>query len=198
MIGFKTKAASTHAYAVRSAPIESPEIPPEPERPDFAAIFREHAPFVWRVLRRLGVSERDAEDVLQEVFLTVHRKLPAFEGRSSLRTWVYGICVRKALDHRRLARVQREVMDGTQPERGGDATQERALELGRARAMLDGVLEQLGDDQRAVFVLFEWEGLPMQEISELLSVPVQTAYARLYAARRRVQAALAALHGERT
>ena len=59
-------------------------------------IFREYAPFVWRGLRRLGVPECDVEDVCQEVFVVVHRKLGDFEGRSSLRTWIYGICARTA------------------------------------------------------------------------------------------------------
>jgi RNA polymerase sigma-70 factor, ECF subfamily len=184
-------APSTHAYAVRSAPIESPpEAPPEPERLDFTAIFRDYAPFVWRALRRLGVSEREAEDVLQEVFLVVHSKLTSFQARSSLRSWVYGICVYKALDHRRLARVQREVMDGGLPDRAGDPTQERSVELGRACVQLDAILERLDDAKRAVFVLFEWEGLSMQEIAELMGTPVQTAYSRLYAARRQVLAGL--------
>jgi RNA polymerase sigma-70 factor, ECF subfamily len=187
----KKAALSTHAWAVHSALIESPpELPPQPEPPDFAAIFREYAPFVWRALRRLGVSERDAEDVLQEVFLVVHRKLSSFQARSSLRTWVYGICVFKALDHRRLARVQREVMDCGVPDRAGDPTQEHSVELGRARAKLDALLEQLDDAKRTVFVLFEWEGLSMQEIAELMGTPVQTAYSRLYAARREVLAGL--------
>jgi len=60
------------------------------EGADFAEIFRAHAPRVWRALRRLGVREADVEDLCQEVFVVVHRKLPAFEGRSALSTWIYG------------------------------------------------------------------------------------------------------------
>ena len=60
---------------------------------DFASIFRANAPLVHRALRRLGVSEADAPDVLQDVFVVVHRKLGEFEGRSQLKTWIYGIAV---------------------------------------------------------------------------------------------------------
>jgi len=163
--------------------------------PTFPRLFQELAPFVWRALRRLGVQERDCEDVLQEVFLTVHKKLPEFEQRSSLRTWVYGICLRKAQDYRRLARVTREVGEPGR-ERASAPNQEQTLEVNRARALLDSILDQLDDDKRAVFVMFEWEALSMAEVAELVGVPVQTAYARLYAARKHVQAALGAARGE--
>jgi RNA polymerase sigma-70 factor (ECF subfamily) len=59
--------------------------------------------------------------------------------------------------------------------------------------LLDAVLDALADEPRAVFVLFEWEGLSMQEIASLMEVPVQTAYARLYAARKHVQAGLSGI-----
>src|SRR4051812_1143348 len=75
-----------------------------------AEVFREHAPFVWRALRRLGVREADVEDACQEVFVVVHRRLADFEGRSSVRTWVYGICVRVASDWRKRAHVRREIV----------------------------------------------------------------------------------------
>ena len=158
--------------------------------PAFPRLFQELSPFVWRALRRLGVQERDCEDVLQEVFLTVHKKLPEFEQRSSLRTWVYGICLRKAQDYRRLARVTREVGEPGRELRATAPNQEETLEVNRARALLDSILDQLDDDKRAVFVMFEWEALSMSEVAELVGVPVQTAYARLYAARKHVQTAL--------
>src|SRR5207302_10408961 len=77
--------------------------------PSLSEVFRQYAPFVWRALRRLGVPESDVEDVCQEVFVVVHRKLGDFEGRSSLRTWIYGICTRTASDYRRSGRVRREI-----------------------------------------------------------------------------------------
>ena len=191
--GLKIFAPSTHPREmVASAPQHDgfPSGVGTPSAAEFPRLFQELAPFVWRALRRLGVQERDCEDVLQEVFLTVHKKLPEFEGRSTVRTWVYGICLRKAQDYRRLARVTREVGEREQ-ERGASApNQEQRLEVNRARVLLDSILDQLDADKRAVFVMFEWEALSMAEIAALVGVPVQTAYARLYAARKHVQNAL--------
>jgi len=158
------------------------------EVPPLAQIFREHAPFVWRGLRRLGIPESDVEDVCQEVFVVVHRKLGDFEGRSSLRTWIYGICARTASDYRRSGRVRREVVTDTPPEAPQDGGQQDALALKQARATLDRILDELDDDKRAVFVLYEIEELTMAEVSEAIGCPLQTAYSRLHAARKVVEA----------
>jgi RNA polymerase sigma-70 factor (ECF subfamily) len=79
-------------------------------------IFREHGSFVWRTLRRLGLNESDADDLCQEVFVIVHRKLGEFEQRSSMRTWLYGIAVRVAIAHKRRAHVRREKPTDELPE----------------------------------------------------------------------------------
>ena len=82
---------------------------PDVQALDTTTIFREHAPFVWRVVRRLGVAESDTADVCQEVFVVIHRRLAEFEGRSSVRTWVYGICVRAVSDYWRRVLRRREI-----------------------------------------------------------------------------------------
>jgi RNA polymerase sigma-70 factor (ECF subfamily) len=155
-----------------------------------ADVFNENAPFAWRVLRRLGVAEADADDVCQEVFVTVHRRLREFEGRSSVRTWLYGICVRTASDYRKRARTRREVASEAPPEQPVGPDQEDDLSLRQARDTLDRILDQLDDDKRAVFVLYEIEELPMVDVSGVLGCHLQTAYSRLHAARREVEAAL--------
>jgi RNA polymerase sigma-70 factor, ECF subfamily len=156
--------------------------------PALADVFREHAPFAWRALRRLGVPEADVDDVCQDVFLVVHRKLADFEGRSSLRTWIYGICARTASDYRRSGRVRREIVTGSPPEAAADAAQHDAVALRQAREALDRILDTLDDDKRAVFVLYEIEELTMGEVAEALGCPLQTAYSRLHAARKMVTA----------
>ncbi len=158
--------------------------------PSLAEIFRTYAPFAWRALRRLGVPESDVEDVCQEVFVVVHRKLGDFEGRSSLRTWIYGICARTASDYRRSGRVRREVVTDAPPETHHEAAQHEVVALKEARATLDRILDQLDDDKRAVFVLYELEELTMAEIAEALSCPLQTAYSRLHSARKIVESAV--------
>ena len=161
------------------------------EVPPLAEIFREYAPFVWRGLRRLGVPESDVEDVCQEVFVVVHRKLGDFEGRSSLRTWIYGICARTASDYRRSGRVRREVVTDAPPDAPHEGGQHDAVALRQARATLDRILDELDDDKRAVFVLYEIEELTMAEVAEALACPLQTAYSRLHAARKVVEAGVA-------
>jgi RNA polymerase sigma-70 factor (ECF subfamily) len=144
------------------------------------------------VLRRLGVPDADADDVLQEVFVIVHRKLPGFEGRSSVRTWLYSICVRVASDYRLRTRARREAPSEV-AEVAIEAGQEAHVETAQARILLDRVLDALDDSKRAVFVLHEIEELPMSEIASALECPVQTAYSRLHAARREFEAAVALL-----
>lgn len=158
--------------------------------PSLAEVFREYAPFAWRALRRLGIPEADVEDVCQEVFVVVHRKLPEFEGRSSMKTWLYGICARTASDYRRSGRVRREIVTDSPPDASHEAPQHEVVALRQARAALDRILDQLDDDKRAVFVLYEIEELAMAEVAEALSCPLQTAYSRLHAARKLVASAV--------
>lgn len=155
--------------------------------PTLAEVFRAYAPFAWRALRRLGVPEADVEDVCQEVFVVVHRKLGDFEGRSSLKTWIYGICARTASDYRRSGRVRRELVTDAPPDAPHEASQHEVVALRQARARLDRILERLDDDKRSVFVLYEIEELTMAEVAEALACPLQTAYSRLHAARKIVE-----------
>ena len=168
-----------------------------PEVAPFEQVFAENAPFVWRALRRLGVREADVEDVCQEVFLVVHRQLPGFEGRSSLQTWLYGISLRAASSYRRRPHRAREEISSSPPEESIPPPQDDDLDRKRALARLDAALDTLDDDKRAVFVLYELEQISMAEIAEATGCPVQTAYSRLHAARRLVEAALERAHMER-
>lgn len=154
-----------------------------------AEVFAEHAPYVFRVLRRLGVHQSDVEDVCQEVFLVVNRRLPDFEGRSSLRTWIYSICLRCASRYRKRPHVRHEQSGLEARDVAVDPSQLRELEHKRALHKLDAVLAQLPEAQREVYVLYELEELGMREIADAIDSPLQTAYSRLHAARRAVLAA---------
>jgi len=149
-------------------------------------IFEQNVAFVWRTLRHFGVSEADVEDVCQEVFVVVHRKIAGFEGRSALRTWLYGICFRVAKDHRSRAYIRREVAVSEPPPPAVPATQDTDYARAEARLMLETILNLLDEDKRAVFVLYEIEGLAMREVAEVVGCPLQTAYSRLQAARKLV------------
>jgi RNA polymerase sigma-70 factor (ECF subfamily) len=153
-------------------------------------IFREHGSFVWRTLRRLGLNESDADDLCQEVFVVVHRKLGEFEQRSSMRTWLYGIAVRLAIAHKRRAHVRREKPTDELPDQAASDDPHAQLAEGQARRLLDRALDALDDDKRAVFVLYEIEQVAMADVARAVECPVQTAYSRLHAARDQVQSFL--------
>jgi len=157
---------------------------------DFDELFETHAGFVWRALGRLGVATGDLADASQEVFIVIHRQLPGFEGRSSLKTWMYEICLRVAGAYRNKAFRRREQV-GEAPVASYEARQEDELDWRRARAYLMAVLAQLDEEKREVFVLYDLEGLSMPEVVEVLHCPITTAYSRLEAARKVVRTAFA-------
>ncbi|MBX3201851.1 MAG: RNA polymerase sigma factor [Labilithrix sp.] len=160
-------------------------------RPEFAAIFRDLRPYVQSALRGLGVPARDLDDACQEVFVVVHRKLATYEDRGSLHAWLYGICVRVS-NHtrRRLARTP-DVGGDSLPEAVDLTTPAEQVTASEGRQVLYSILDQLDDDKRAVFVLYELEELTMSEVARSLDINLFTAYGRLRAARAAVQQAIA-------
>jgi RNA polymerase sigma-70 factor (ECF subfamily) len=168
----------------------------ERTRLEVRTVFDEHARYVWRALRHLGIPEADVEDLCQEVFVVVHRKLGEFEGRSELRTWLYGICLRVAADHRRRAHVRHE-RPHPDPTEGVAASPElRPDARSEARSTLQSLLSELDDDKRTVLVLYELEGLTMKEVAAAVGCPLQTAYSRLHAARDRITAVIESRRAE--
>lgn len=148
------------------------------------ALFLEHGRYVCRVLRRMGVAERDLDDVCQEVFVTVHRGLASFEGRSSHKTWVYGICMRSVANYRRRAFRRYEQSSSVLPE---VASREQA-DGGVLERDLDRALATLTEAKREVFVLYELGQLEMHEVAEVLGCPLKTCFSRLHAARTELRA----------
>lgn len=157
---------------------------------DASAVYRRHADFVWRSLQHLGVRPADLEDVTQEVFVVVHRKLDTFDGSSRLTTWLFGICLRVADRHRRRAHFRYEQQSPAVPEPADVRTPEDRLADRQKRELLQRALDGLSLQHRAVFVLFELEGKPGAEIAELLGVPVGTVHSRLHHARKEIMATL--------
>lgn len=137
---------------------------------------------------------RDAslDDVVQEVFVIVHRRLGEFEGRSALRTWLFGITLRVARDHRRqAARKGPEAAVDPDTLRANAPGPAEAMEKAEAARVLHAILDEMDDERREVFVMAELEQMTMPDIAGTLGVNVNTAYARLRAARQAFEAALA-------
>lgn len=163
---------------------ESDDRVPEVAPLDLGAVYAENVRFVWRVLTHLGVPNSDLEDVCHDVFLVVQRRAGDFAGRSSIRTWIYGIALRTASDYRKRAFRRYERSVDQVPETIDSANQHESLERDQLRGKLTNLLARLPDTQREVFVLYEVEELGMREVAEVLGCPLQTAYSRLHAARR--------------
>ncbi len=153
--------------------------------PSFRQVYRRHYTFVWRSLLRLGVEEAAVDDAVQDVFIVVHRKLHAFEGRAAVRTWLFAIARRIALRYRDRARrrSQNEPETDTPTELGRPDT---ALSCNEALQQLQTWLDELDEDKRAVFVLSEFEQMRAPEIASMLGANLNTVYARLRAARQHV------------
>ena len=158
-------------------------------------LYARHAGLAWRALRRLGVPEAALEDALQDVFLVLHRRMNEFEARASITTWIYGIVLRVAKDHRRTearhgARLTRlaqllttELDDTVDPA--------YAVERREANELMHVLLAKLPDDLREVLVLVELEDLPLREACQSLGVNLRTGQRRLRAARKDFDALLA-------
>lgn len=158
--------------------------PPADPRPPFEAVYRAQVGFVWRCLRRLGVLEAEIEDAAHEVFLVVHRRLPEFDGRAAITTWLYAIA-RGVASNRRRGDDRRERRSAAAPAPLPEPDPAEQLERSRAAAAVARFLDGLPADQRQVFELFEIEGLRAAEISEAIDLNINTVYTRLRAARQR-------------
>lgn len=165
--------------------------PQDDVAPTPADMFREYGGFVCRSLRHLGVQERDLDDMLQEVFVVVCQRLDSYEEQGRARAWLYSICTRLVRAQRRKLGRRKE---SDQPsEEISNPTQFEHIQDREALQLGQGLLQKLPVDQREVFVLYEVEDMPMSEIAQALSCPLQTAYSRLYKARKRILAEVGAL-----
>jgi RNA polymerase sigma-70 factor, ECF subfamily len=170
----------------------------EPCVVDFEAVFKEHFEYLWHSLRRLGVRERDLEDVVHEVFVALHRRLHAYDPERPLRPWLFAFACRAASDYRRQARHRVALIDDLDVLRDpAPAVDEQAMalqDLDRVARALDA----LEFRRRAVFVLHEIDGFPIPEVARALGIPVNTAYSRLRLAREDFEAAIRRLDPERS
>jgi RNA polymerase sigma-70 factor (ECF subfamily) len=169
----------------RPKPLGQTAVADEP----FQALYQAHFRLVWSALARLGVRESDRMDLTQKVFLVAFLKLPEFEGRSLVSTWLWGICRRVAIAHRRSSAVRYEVMtDPTQfdslfVQPGDSPTQPSASQ----EVAVEEMLAKLSKPQRIVFELAEVDDLDGPQIATLLNISLGTVRSRLRYARQRIR-----------
>jgi RNA polymerase sigma-70 factor (ECF subfamily) len=158
-------------------------------RAQLRRIFDGDFDYVWASLRRLGIPDRDLEDLSQEVFVQVYRKIDDYDPARPIRPWLFAFMFRCASDWRRRAWRRLEVLgnalEPADTTLGAEETMARAEDLDLAL----GALECVDIDRRAVFILYELDGYPMKEIAASLGIPVFTGYSRLRVAREEFEAA---------
>lgn len=179
-----------------AAPAEPPAERARDHAPDFAAVYQEHADLVWRVLRRMGIPDAAAEDVMHEVFLVVHRRLPEFDGRASMSTWLFHLARGVASNYKRGRDRERARLEVVAPPTSTLPDPEGNTERREAAAFVRTFLAQLDADKRDVFELVEIEGLAVPEVAELLALNLNTTYSRLRLARQAFARAVATRHDD--
>jgi RNA polymerase sigma-70 factor (ECF subfamily) len=173
------------------APAPSREAHPASAALDFDAVYNGHFEFAWRSLRLLGVGPDALDDAVQDVFSAVARQLGGFEGRSSLRTWVFGIVQNIASNHRRRRVRKLEPLDALNDGVVSGEPTPHAHAEGRDTAdLVVRFCSELEEGRRSVFVLGLLEGVPAGEIAALLGVPLNTVYSRMHALRQELKARL--------
>jgi RNA polymerase sigma-70 factor, ECF subfamily len=174
-------------------PPQAPALLPEAGTPEpaqgseraqrLAALYVEHFAFVWRSAKRLGVPLSAVDDAVQDVFLVAHHKLHEFEGRSSLRSWLFGITRKVVRDHRPNANARRDASDlDALPSQ--DVGPLHSAEQAQSARLLQAMLDELDEDRREAFILVDLEELSVPEAADVLGVNVNTLYSRVRAARQ--------------
>lgn len=165
--------ATSHERAIPSPTVTDP---------DFRTLYRRYYRLVWWVVRGAGVPEAWAEDVVHDVFLAVHRRLPELDDPARLRSWVIGIARNAAFSHRRGA-ARRSARQLVVPEPEAPTAVDSAVAYRQAWDQLRRFLDELDDEQREAFVLCELQGVAPAEVAVALQISRNTVYSRLRLAR---------------
>ena len=191
----RTTAGQAQVAAWRGGAMQIQGVRPEPARIDvhsFQAIYDAYYAEVARWIRALGGPAADQDDLIQEVFVVVYRRLHDFDGRN-LAGWLYRIAAHQVRDYRRLVWIKyifRRSIALSSEVASAKPTPVMMLETRERQRNLERLLSRLSDPLRAAFVLFEIEGYTAEEISEMQSVPTNTVRARIHRARKKMTALL--------
>lgn len=158
-------------------------------------IYEEQAGYVWNSLRKLGIPERDVEDLCQDVFLTAYQNLEDYDTDRPIQPWLFGIAFRIASDYREKASNVREKLSEPDPPAQSPEVLDR-LSAEDARRVVREALQYVDLARRTVFILHELDGHPMKDVAESLSVPLHTAYSRNKVAREEFKEAVRSIVGE--
>lgn len=150
---------------------------------DLATIYDQHAGFVWRVAKRLGAPERALEDIMHDVFVIVHRRLDDFDGRAAITSWLYGITRGVVSNDRRRRTREAARIERGQPKPQTLPPTDDVARRREAAAFVRRFLAQLDPGKRELFTMVDLEGLSVKDAAGLVGININTAHARLRAAR---------------
>jgi RNA polymerase sigma factor (sigma-70 family) len=170
--------------------------PLRPQALDLAQVYDEHADAVYRWVSRLGGQRLEAEDLMHEVFLVVRDRLPSFRGEAKLTTWLYRIAANVVRDRRRRERrfqLRNQACSAEARFAAPVLTPVEDLERRRDIDLVYRVLDTMNERYRTVLILFEIEGLPGEEVAELLGQKLDTVWVLLHRARRQFRERLGQL-----
>ena len=152
------------------------------------ALYDRYEPDIKRYISRLGVKREEVDDLVQLTFLDVPIAAGSYDGRSAVRSWLFGIATIIVRRHRRsLARVAAGLLAWSREPRDPIALTEPQFELSEAAARASRALDQLSDKKRAVFVMVVLEECSGEETARSLGIPVATVWTRLHHARRELR-----------
>ena len=158
----------------------------------FEEVYRTHSGRLYGLVLRMVGNPSDAEDLLQEIFLSAHRKLEGFRGDSALGTWLYRLATNHCLDHLR-SRASRtgQLTDALDEDAGlPDIGSRTIAEQTVAKMDLERAVAQLPEGCRAAFVLHDVQGLEHREVAEALGIAEGTSKSQVHKARLRLRAIL--------
>ena len=160
----------------------------------FRQLFREHRVAVTRLVHRMTGGSPDLEDLVQEVFVQVHKSLGGFRREAQVGTWIYRIAVNVVLMHRRAQRSRLTSLPVPLEAVSVNEAEQPDEQLARRRrvAALYRLLDRMSEKKRTVYVLHELEGMTPSEISKVVGAPVLTVRTRLFYARRTLLAEMTA------
>jgi RNA polymerase sigma-70 factor, ECF subfamily len=151
----------------------------------FEALYRQHSPRIYSLACRMAGSPQDGEDLLQEIFLQVHKKLGSFRGDAALGTWLYRLAMNQCLDFVRSRRARMQSVTDAFEENGVEHAGTRDTPV--VRLDLERAVQRLPDGYRAAFVLHDVEGLDHKHVAEMLGISVGTSRSQVFKARMKLR-----------
>jgi RNA polymerase sigma-70 factor (ECF subfamily) len=158
------------------------------------ALYDRHVSKVLRLVHALGITDSEADDLCQEIFLIIYRHLRSFRGEARLGTWIHRLATREAFRHVKRRRMRRALAQLLAREQPPAVPRDWAENQAARRQYLGQLLERLPPERRLALVLFEIDGRPVEEIADLCGCAVNTVWTRIH--RARVQLAAFAQGGQ--